>query len=119
MKKQSRKHLFELIPTARQTYITRHINSIPLLKVKHYHFKKFFFPSTRIEWNNLASNKRNSESLKFFKKLILSFIRPSTNSSLHYHNPKGLTLITRLMVVSGHLRFHKFKHSFQDILNPV
>ena len=35
------------------------------------------------------------------------------------HNPKGLKLITRLRLGLIHLRFHKFKHSFQDTLNPI
>ena len=35
------------------------------------------------------------------------------------HNPKGLKLITRLRLGLSHLRFHKFKHSFQDTLNPI
>ena len=31
----------------------------------------------------------------------------------------GLKLITRLRLGLTHLRFHKFKHSFQDTLNPI
>ena len=74
-KNQSPKYLFELIPTARQAYMTRHKNSIPLFNIKHDYFKKCFFPSTIIEWSNLDSNIRNSESLAIFKKHILDFIR--------------------------------------------
>ena len=33
------------------------------------------------------------------------------------HNAKGLKLITRLWLGLSHLRFHKYKHSFQDTLN--
>ena len=74
-KNQSPKYLFELIPTARQAYMTRHKNSIPLFNIKHDYFKKCFFPSTITEWSNLDSNIRNSESLAIFKKHILDFIR--------------------------------------------
>ena len=74
-KNQSPKYLFELIPTARQAYMTRHKNSIPLFNIKHDYFKKCFFSSTIIEWSNLDSNIRNSESLAIFKKHILDFIR--------------------------------------------
>ena len=49
----------------------------------------------------------------------LAFIRPSKNSTFHYHCPDGLKLITRLRLGSSHLRFHKFKHNFQDTLNPI
>ena len=34
------------------------------------------------------------------------------------HNPKGIKLLTRLRLDLSHLCEHKFKHSFQDCLNP-
>ena len=119
MKNQSPKYLFELIPTARQAYMTRHKKSIPLFNVKHDYCKNSFFHSTITEWNNLDFNIRNSEGLALFKKRILTFIRPSANSTFHCHNPNVLILITRLRLGLNHLPFHKFKHSFQDTLNPV
>ena len=99
--------------------MTRCKKSIPLLNVKCDYFKNFFFPSTIMEWNNLDSNIRNSESLALFKKRILAFIRPSANSNFYCLNSNGLKLITRLRLGLSHLRFHKFKHSFQDTLNPI
>ena len=88
--------------------MTRHKDSIPLFNVKHEYFKNSFFPSTIIEWNNLDSNKR-----------ILASKKPSANSTFHCHSPDGLKLITRLRLGLSHLRFHKFKHNFQDTLNPI
>ena len=93
--------------------------SISLLNVKHDYFKNSFFPSTIIEWNNLDSNIRNSENLALFKKRIMAFIKPSANSTFHCLNPNGLKLITRLRLGLSHLRFHKFKYSFQNTLNPI
>ena len=87
IKNQSLRYLFELIPTARQAYMTRNKNSVLLFNVKHDNFKNSFFPSTVIEWNKLHSNIRNSESLALFKKRILAFIRPFANSTFQYHNP--------------------------------
>ena len=49
----------------------------------------------------------------------MAFIRPSKNSTFHYHYPDGLKLSTRLRLGSSHLRFHKFKHNFKDTLNPI
>ena len=116
---QSLKYLFELIPTAAQAYVTRHKNSVPLFNVTDDYFKNSFFPSTVIEWNKLNSNIRNSESLVLFKKRILVFIRPSTNSTFQCYNPEDLKLIARLSLRLSHLRFHKYKHSFKDTLNPI
>ena len=118
-KKKSPKYLFELMPTARQRYMTRCKKSIPLLNVKHDYFKSSFFPSAIIEWNNLDCNIRNSENLTLFSKRILAFIRRSGNSTFYCLNPNALKLITRLRLGLSHLRFHKFKHSFQDTINSI
>ena len=99
--------------------MARYKKSIPLLNVKHDYFKNSFFPSTIIEWNNLDSNIKNSENLTLFKKRILAFIRHSFHCTFHCHNPNSLKLITRLRLGLSHLRVHKFKHSFQDTLNPI
>ena len=107
------------MPTSREAYMTRHKNSIPLFNVKHDYFKNSFFPLTIIEWNNLDSNIRNSESLTIFKKHMLAFVRPAANSTFHSSNPDGLKLITRLRPGLSHLRFHKFKHNCQNTLNPI
>ena len=50
---------------------------------------------------------------------VLKFIRPSPNSVFECHNPKGIKFLTRLRLGLSHLREHKFKHNFQDSLNPL
>ena len=77
-----------------------------------YFFKNSFFLSVIIEWNNLDSNHRNSNSISGFKEKMLHFIRTSPNSFFDIHNNKGIKLITRLRLGLSHLREHKFKHSF-------
>ena len=118
LKSQSLKYLYSIIPIHNMSYRTRQCNKIPAINVKHDFFKKTFFPSTIIEWNKLDLKIKNSESIKTFKKRILSFIRPSPNSTFNCHNPKGIKLLSRLRLGLSHLREHKFKHSFQDSLNP-
>ena len=49
----------------------------------------------------------------------MNFIRPSGSTAYNCHNPKGVKLLTRLRLGLTHLREHKFKHSFQDPLNPI
>ena len=58
-------------------------------------------------------------STSVFKEKILSCIRLSLNSVFDIRNPKGIKLITRHGLGLSHLRKHKFKHSFQDTLNPL
>ena len=98
---------------------TRNTNNIPQFKVKHNFFRNSFFPSAVIEWSKLDLNIRNSESLNIFKKSLLKFICPSGSSIFNCHNPRGVKLLTRLRLGLSHLHKHKFKHDFQDSLNPI
>ena len=102
-----------------RSYFTRYAENVPSFKVRHDFFKNSFFPSTVIEWNKIDKNIRKSERLNIFKKSILKFIRPSQNRVYNCHNPKEIKLLTRLRVGLSHLREHKFRHSFQDTLNPI
>ena len=77
------------------------------------------FPSTIIEWNNLNEDLRNSESFALFRSSILKFIMPSPNSFYGCQNIMGIELVTRLQQGLSHLQEHKFRHSFQDTLNPL
>ena len=113
------KYLFNIILTSVSTYNTRNTNNIPLFKVKHNFFRNSFFASVVMEWNKLDLNIRNSESLNIFKKTLLNFIRPSDSTVVIFHNPKGVKLLTRLRLGLSQLREHKFKHGFQDSLNPI
>ena len=61
----------------------------------------------------------NSESLNIFKKSLLKFIRPSGNSVFNCDNPRGVKLLNRSRLGLSHLRRRKFKHGFQDPLNPI
>ena len=117
LKSRSPKYLYSIIPIHNMSYRTRQCNKIPAINVKHDFFKNTFFPSPIIEWNILDWKIKNSESIETFKKRILSFIRPSPNSTIKCHNPKWKKLLPRLRLGLSHLREHKFKHSFQDYLN--
>ena len=115
---QSPKYLYSIIPIHNMSYRTRQCNKIPEINVKHDFFKNTFFPSTIMKWNKLDWEIKNSESIATFKKRILSFIRSSANSTFNCHNPRGIKLLSRLRLGLSHLREHKFKHSFQDSLDP-
>ena len=119
LENENPKYLFSLNSTRRLLLSTRNIHDIPLPYTKHISFKNFSFPSTIIECNNLDPHLRKSESFSVFKSKILKFIRPSPNFICNYHNPRGICLAARLRHGLSHLREHKFKHGFQDTLNPL
>ena len=54
-----------------------------------------------------------------FHKALLDFIQRTANSTFGTNDVSGLKLLTRLRVGFSHLREHKFKHNFQDTLNPL
>ena len=71
------------------------------------------------EWNKLDLNIGNSASLNTFKKKLLNFIRPCANSIFEIHNPYGIKPLKRLRQGLSHLHEHKFRHCFQNTLNPL
>ena len=78
-----------------------------------------FFPSTVKDWFNLNASVRNSESLAIFKSRLLSFIRPIQSNVCNIFDPIGLKLLTRLRSGYSRLNEHKYRHNFQDCLNPL
>ena len=46
-------------------------------------------------------------------------MRPCANSIFDIHNPLGIKLLTRLRLGHSLLHEHKFRHCFQDTLNPL
>ena len=49
----------------------------------------------------------------------MSFIRPVQTNIYNIFDPKGLTFRTRLRLGLSHLNEHRFRHNFQDCLNPL
>ena len=110
-------YFFNLTPTKILNYNTRNTDKITLFRTKHNFFKNYLFSSTVTEWNQLDPNLQSAASLNVFKKNS-KFIRPSPNSVFNCHNCKVIKYLTRLRPGLSHLREHKFKHSFQDTVNP-
>ena len=63
--------------------------------------------------------KLETREVSKFLKNLLNFIRPCSNSIFNIHNPYRIKLLTRLRLGLSHLRDHKFRHCFQDTLNPL
>ena len=112
-------YLFSLISVRTSNYRTRNTDDVPYFNIRHNFFKNSCFSSSVIEWNKLDSRVWKVKSFTDFKKNILSFIRPKANSVFNCNSPKELKFITRLRLGLSHLREHKFKHSFQDSVNPL
>ena len=119
MKTEHPRYLFELIPIVRHSYSTRNSQMTDSFRCRTDFFKNSFFPFSLSEWNKLDPQVRNIESFMSFRKSLLNFIRPSENSIFNIHNPIGIKLLSRLRLGLSHLNDHKFKHNFQDRVNPL
>ena len=117
IKTQKPLYLFNLIPP--KLNALRHPNTYSVMRCRNDYFKNSFIPYVVREWNKLSSEIRNSTSCQQFRKLLLSFIKPTCTSLFSIHHPVGVKLLVRLRLGFSHLREHKFRHHFHDTLNPL
>ena len=112
------KYLYELIPTESHIYNTRKTENVETYYCRTDLFKYSFFPYTIVEWNKLDINLRNVKSFQIFRNSLLKIARLMQNSIFNVHDPVGIKYLTRLRLGLSHLNEHKFRHNFQDCLNP-
>ena len=112
-KNQHPEHLFYLIPVGRAPYTTRNVHNVPIFKSKRICLKSPFFSSTVSEWYKLNPSLPNSQIFLTFKKNILLLVKLAANSVYDF------SLITQLRLGLSHWRKHKFKHNFQESLDPL
>ena len=53
-----------------------------------------------------------------YKDRLLQFVKPLENSMYTCHNPIGINYLTRLRLGFSHLRYHKLKYGFLDVVDP-
>ena len=62
---------------------------------------------------------RRSDSFLSFKNPLLKIGRAAAKPTYNNHNPIDLKFLTKLRLGLSHLNEHKFKHNFQDCVNPL
>ena len=95
----------------------RQVNPFNTVSCKSEYFKNSFVPNVINEWNKLDPDIRSSTSYNQFRNTLLKFIRPAQRKTFHINDSVGVKLLTRLRLGFSHLRDHKFRHGFRDILN--
>ena len=118
MNEQAPNYLINLIPKCNPIIRTRN-NHKPIFHCRIDCFKYSFFPSTLRDWFDLDENTRNSESISIFRNRLLTFICPAQNSNFNIFDPIGLKLLTRLRLEFNHLNEHRFRHYFENCVNPL
>ena len=117
MKEETPNYLTNFIPKIQQITRTR-INRMPTFHCRTDCFNNSFFRSTLNDWYKLIETIRNSESVSMFKSRLLSFIHPLESNAYNIFDPIGLKLLTSLRLGFSHFNKHRFRHTFQDCMNP-
>ena len=102
-------------------YLTRSTtqNKIKPISARTKVFENSFFPYCIKEWSKLNDKIRNIKSINKFKVTIIHFIRPKGNSLFDIHDTNGIKLLSRLRFNFSHLNEHKFRHNFNDKVDPM
>ena len=115
---QSPAYLYNIIPQVHHLLNTRNKFRIPQFFSHTSYFSGSFFPYVIKEWNKLDISIIKTESHNAFRHIFLKTIRPVPNSVFDACDPVGLKLLTRLRLGLSHLKEHKFKHGFDDTIDP-
>ena len=115
--KEAPAYLSNLLPP-NVSFRTGYVNALRPYVTRSKYFENSFFPNCVNEWNSLSPEIRTLDSLSKFKKVLLSFFRPTQNSIFNTHDAEGLKLLTRLRLEFSHLKEHKFRHRFADTVLP-
>ena len=119
MNNQAPAYLYSLLSPPNRLYNTRNYSKIRQTSCRTETFSNSFLPQTIKEWNKLDTSICQAPLYSVFRKTLLDFIQPTVNSTFYTKDVSGLKLLTRLRASFSHPREHKFKHNFQDTLNPL
>ena len=112
------KYLYEVVPSESHIYSTHNTENVETYYCRTGQFKYSFFPYSIIEWNKLDINLCNAKSILIFRNSLLKIERQMQNSIYNIHGPVDIKYLTRLRLGLTHLNKCKFRHNFQDCLNP-
>ena len=118
IKNKSPTYLYNIIPKFRGHHNTRNNHFISNFFCHTDYFSNSFFPYTINEWNKLDISIIESTSISSFRHALLKLIKPVPNSIFGACDSQGIQLLTRLRVGLSHLRYHKFRHGFNDTIDP-
>ena len=120
----------ELLPSYLHTYhnavsegacLTRSTtqNKIKPIPPRTKVFANWFFPYYCKERSKHNNKIRNIKSSNKFKVTILNFIRPKGNSVFDIYDTNVIKLLSRLRLNFSHLNEHKFRHNFNNTVDPM
>ena len=115
---KSPSYLYRLIPQHHNLFNLRNQHLIPEIFCRTNIFCDSFFPTVIKEFNKLNPHITHQLSFYSFRKFLSKSIRPIPNFLFDAYDPHGIKLLTRLRVGLSHLREQKFRHGFNDTIDP-
>ena len=110
---------YYLIPNDHWTYNTRNLDFVETYFCRTNAFKYSFFSYSISEWNKLDPDLPNDKLYSTFRKFLLKSGRPRPNHVYKIHDPLGLKLLTRPILIISHLNEHRCNHNFNTCMNPL
>ena len=102
------------------SYNTQQLDKVESFNCKTDIFKNSFIPSFIDAWNKLKPEIRTVDWFLKFRKLILwIMVILCSIPFINIFNLIGLKYLTHLCLELSHLNEHKFKHNFQNCINPL
>ena len=98
--------LHSALLTIYRSFVRPHIGYGDVIYDQFFDYIKNSFIHVLREWNNQK-----------FRKLLLSFIKPSCSTPFSIHHHVGVKLLVRLRAGFSHLCEHKFRKNFHYTLN--
>ena len=120
--------MFKITKNQTPEYLSNLFQSISEIPLKKFLYSKlqlsYRIPSSLISlpylsWFHLELSIGKSANINAFKQKLLPFICPLENSIFNVFDQEGLKLLTRLRLGFSHLNEHRFRHNFQECLNPL
>ena len=115
---KSPEYLYSIIPQPHHLFNLRNQNLIPQIYCRTNIFSDSFFPTVINEFNKLDYKVSHQLSFQSFRRILLKSIKPVPNSLFDACDPHGIKLLTRLRVGLSHLKDQKFRHGFNDTIDP-
>ena len=118
-KNRQPEYLFDEIPATREiSYSLRNVNEYDAAVCRTNRFSNTYFQNVLLEWNALAKDIRESNTLVEFKSKLLKKIRPVKKPLYEICDTRGVRCLTKLRVRFSPLGEHKFRHKFES-LSPI
>ena len=109
-------YLKERLPRLRRPLYRQYSTSmIYEIKCRTERYKNSFFPNAIYSWNIAIEQFQTMPSFYTLKNFITKLIRPSEKSTFGIYDILGIKYLFQLRLNLSPLRYHKWKHNFNDI----